>query len=90
MIFDTHLLELCYQRTIIGITRNDYVARPDMKQDAKTFITALRKLDRSAGNGALRRALDWKEPRYWKVHAALVETGKVLKGRGPGGSVALP
>jgi type I restriction enzyme M protein len=65
------------------------MARPDIKQDSKTFVSMLRKLGTSAGNGALRAALGWSETRYWKVHAALVEAGRVVKGRGRGGSVAL-
>ncbi len=65
------------------------MARPDIKQDSKTFITALRKLGASSGNGSLRGALGWSESRYWKVHEALVEAGRVVKGRGRGGSVAI-
>ncbi len=65
------------------------MARADIKQDAKTFISTLRKLGSAAGNGALRSALGWSESRYWKVHASLVESGKVAKGRGRGGSVSL-
>ena len=65
------------------------MAKPDVKQDAKTFVSTLRKLGSASGNGALRDALGWSETRYWKVHASLVETGKVCKGRGRGGSVSI-
>ena len=65
------------------------MARPDLKQDSKTFISALRKLGASAGNGALRTALAWSDTRYWKVHETLVKAGRVVKGRGRGGSVAI-
>jgi hypothetical protein len=65
------------------------MARPDIKQDTKTFITTLRKLGKSAGNGALRTALGWSKTRYWKVHSVVIEAGKAVRGRGRGGSVAL-
>jgi type I restriction enzyme M protein len=65
------------------------MARPDIKQDSKAFVATLRKLGASAGNGALRGALGWSDTRYWKVHANLVEAGRVVKGRGRGGSVAI-
>lgn len=65
------------------------MARPDIKQDTRTFVSTLRKLGTSSGNGALRTALGWSETRYWKVHAALIDAGRVAKGRGRGGSVAL-
>jgi hypothetical protein len=65
------------------------MSRPDIKQDGKTFTSALRGLDKSAGNGALRAALGWSEGRYWKVRDALIEANKIVKGRGCGGSVAL-
>lgn len=65
------------------------MARPDIKQDSKTFVSTLRKLGASSGNGALRGALGWSETRYWKVHSTLVDAGRVVKGRGRGGSVAI-
>ena len=64
------------------------MARPNQNQDTKDFLSTLRKA-RSSGNGALRRELGWSESRYWKAHTALIETGKIQKGRGRGGSVSL-
>lgn len=64
------------------------MARPDLKQDLKTFLSALRRAG-SSGNGSLRNALGWSEARYWKTHSALLEAGKILKGRGRGGSVTV-
>lgn len=64
------------------------MARPDLKQDTKAFLSALRRPG-SSGNGALRSALGWSETRYWKAHSALIETGKIQKGRGRGGSVSV-
>jgi hypothetical protein len=65
------------------------MARPDIKQDSKTFLTTLRKIGAYAGNGALMATLGWSETRYWKVHAELVERAKIVKGRGRGGTVAI-
>ena len=62
------------------------MARPNQNQDTKTFLSTLRKA-RSSGNGALRRELGWSESRYWKAHSALLDAGKIHKGRGRGGSV---
>ena len=62
------------------------MARPNQNQDTKAFLSTLRKA-RSSGNGALRRELGWSESRYWKAHSALIDAGKIHKGRGRGGSV---
>jgi hypothetical protein len=64
------------------------MARPTISDDSKKFVTALRKVD-SIGNARLRETLGWNETRYWKVHADLFEKGKIVKGRGRGGSVSL-
>jgi len=64
------------------------MARPNQDQDSKTFLSALRK-SRSSGNGALRRDLGWSDTRYWKAHSALMDAGKIQKGRGRGGSVSV-
>jgi len=53
------------------------------------FIDTLKDLGGSAGNGRLREALGWQDDTYWTVHAALIEDGTVIAGRGRGGSVAL-
>ena len=63
------------------------MARPSITDDCKTFLAALRRID-LIGNFALRKTLGWNEDRYWKVHAALVEGDKIVKGRGRGGSVS--
>lgn len=65
------------------------MARPTVEQDSKVFISTLRKLGSSAGNGALRLTLGWSEGRYWKVHATLFAAEKIVKGRGRGGSVGI-
>ncbi len=62
------------------------MARPTLMEDRKSFLAVVRKQD-SFGNGALRAALGWSEDRYWKVHHSLVEDGRIVRGRGRGGSV---
>jgi hypothetical protein len=64
------------------------MARPNQDRDKKAFLSTLRRA-RSSGNGALRRELGWTESRYWKAHSALIDAGKIHKGRGRGGSVSL-
>jgi hypothetical protein len=64
------------------------MARPTISDDSKKFVGALKKVD-SIGNARLRETLGWNETRYWKVHADLFEKGKIVKGRGRGGSVSL-
>ena len=68
------------------ITKGMTMARPTINEDRKKFLQALGK--NTYGNGALRKALGWAESRYWKVHAALLEEGRITKGRGRGGSVS--
>ena len=53
------------------------------------FLETLKESGGSAGNSRLRSELGWQEDTYWTVHAALVEDGAVVAGRGRGGSVAL-
>ncbi|HME26680.1 MAG TPA: class I SAM-dependent DNA methyltransferase [Acetobacteraceae bacterium] len=53
------------------------------------FLETLKASGGSAGNTRLRGELGWQEDTYWAVHAALVEAGEVVAGRGRGGSVAL-
>lgn len=53
------------------------------------FISSLERLDGSAGNGRLRHELGWDEEFYWKVQGLLVEEGRIVPGRGKGGSVRL-
>jgi type I restriction enzyme M protein len=63
------------------------MARPTLNEDRKTFLAALRKQADTVGNGALRIELGWREERYWNVHHSLVEDGRIVRGRGRGGSV---
>lgn len=63
------------------------MARPSIKDDAKVLLASLRKAGGSAGNGYLRDLLAWRQARYWSAREALLEEGKVVKGRGRGGSV---
>ena len=53
------------------------------------FLDALQQLGGSAGNVRLRLHLDWDEEFYWKVQGKLIEDGKIVPGRGKGGSVRL-
>ncbi|WP_439492010.1 type I restriction-modification system subunit M [Bosea sp. (in: a-proteobacteria)] len=53
------------------------------------FVTALKALGGSAGNGRLRDALEWDEAAYIAVKSQLVTEGVVTLGRGRGGSVLL-
>lgn len=53
------------------------------------FIETLKDLGGNAGNGRLRDALGWQDDTYWGVHAALIDDGTIIAGRGRGGSVAL-
>lgn len=53
------------------------------------FIETLTELGGSAGNGRLRETIGWQDDTYWSVHAALIEDGTIIAGRGRGGSVAL-
>lgn len=53
------------------------------------FLSCLRDLGGKSGNGSLRDALGWEETTYDTVKAELVSEGKVLPGRGRGGSVSL-
>ena len=62
------------------------MARPTLSEDTKAFLATLRR-PKSLGNGTLRSMLGWSETRYWKTHEALIEAGKIVKGRGRGGSV---
>lgn len=65
----------------------EIMARPTFAEDRKTFMSAIRKHREAVGNGALRSELGWNEDRYWKVRTALIDEGRVVRGRGRGGSV---
>jgi hypothetical protein len=59
------------------------------KNRESDFVAALESLGGSAGNGKLRQQLGWEEQFYWKVQGKLVEDGRIVPGRGKGGSVRL-
>ena len=65
------------------------MARATVDEDAKVFLAALRKLRVRVGNGFLRTQLGWRDERYWRAHGLLLEKGKIVPGRGRGGSVGL-
>lgn len=56
---------------------------------ADRFLSVLAELGGSSGNTRLREALDWSEKIYDDVKANLIEEGRIVPGRGRGGSVAL-
>jgi len=58
--------------------------------DCNAFLSALKRLGGSAGNGRLREALGWPEERYWAAQTTLLDAGALISGRGRGGSVSLP
>ena len=62
--------------------------RPTLNEDAKLFLSALRKQRKSVGNGFFREHLGWSEQRYTRVREFLIEAEKVVRGRGRGGSIA--
>lgn len=55
----------------------------------REFVDCLEQMEGSAGNGRLRQALGWEEEFYWRVQGKLVEEGRIVPGRGKGGSVRL-
>lgn len=59
------------------------------EQQAKRFINALKDLGGSAGNGSLSAELGWADSTYQRIKAHLIEEGRIVPGRGRGGSVAL-
>lgn len=59
----------------------------DTKQ--QKLLTKLRDLGGSAGNTSLARALGWDEAEYWAVRGRLLDEGRLVRGRGRGGSVML-
>ena len=65
------------------------VARPTLSEDSKKFVVTLRKQRARVGNGFLKAELGWSDDRYWRIHAHLREGGRIVPGRGRGGSVAL-
>ena len=63
------------------------MARPTFAEDRKKFMSSIRRYQEAVGNGAFRTELGWNEDRYWKVHSVLIEEGRIVRGRGRGGSI---
>lgn len=61
--------------------------REELKPDEQALYELVPEDGSSIGNGRLRRELDWKENKYWKVRDSLVEKGYLAVGFGRGGSV---
>ena len=57
------------------------------KRRLDAFVTALESAGGSSGNVSLRRALNWPEDQYWAIQGDLIEKGRIVAGRGQGGSV---
>jgi type I restriction enzyme M protein len=56
--------------------------------DDTTVLFAHLPADGSAiGNGSLREMLGWNETRYFAARQRLIDDGRVLTGKGRGGSV---
>lgn len=61
--------------------------REDLTPDEQELFDLVPEDGSSIGNGRLRRDLDWKENKYWRVRDSLVEKGYLAVGFGRGGSV---
>jgi hypothetical protein len=59
-------------------------------QQRMAVLHLLRKLGGSKGNQTLRSELGWDEKTYVAVKDDLVATGRLVRGKGRGGSVSLP
>lgn len=60
-----------------------------LEAQAQRFIETLKELGGSAGNGSLCNELGWADSTYQRIKAHLVDAGRIVPGRGRGGSVAL-
>lgn len=60
-----------------------------LETQTQRFIQTLLELGGSAGNGKLSDALGWADSTYQRVKSHLIDQGKIVPGRGRGGSVAL-
>ena len=56
------------------------------EEQAKRFINTLKDLGGSAGNGSLSAELGWADSTYQRIKARLIEEGRIVPGRGRGGS----
>ena len=70
------------------IALDEVSALPQM-DSVDELLSKLQELNGSAGNKALREKLDWNEEKYWEVHSRAVDLGKIVRGRGKGGSVSI-
>ena len=62
---------------------------PTKETSKAVFPKTLEDNGGALGNGALLGFLEWTEKRYWKFHSELLNDGKIIRGRGQGGSVLL-
>jgi hypothetical protein len=62
-------------------------APEDLSADEAALLRRVPADGTSVGNGRLRRELEWREGKYWKVRDSLVEKGYLALGFGRGGSV---
>ena len=60
-----------------------------MNPSEQQFLDALAQLGGSVGHGALRQKLGWNQPSYDQIQTTLKDQGKILPGRGRGGSLRL-
>jgi len=65
------------------------MSRPSVEDDKIHFVECLERLGGSAGNVTLRTQLNWEDDRYWRTHSLLLDEGRIVRGRGKGGSVTL-
>jgi type I restriction enzyme M protein len=59
------------------------------EQQIEHFVATLESMGGSAGNQRLREALGWQESTYDRIKQQLLDDGRIIPGRGRGGSVAL-
>ena len=63
---------------------------PVTEELRQALLSALAAFGGSKGNQTLRRELGWEDDTYVAVRQELVDSGKLIPGRGRGGSVSLP
>ena len=63
---------------------------PVTEELRQALLSALAAFGGSKGNQTLRQELGWEEDTYGAVRQELVDSGKLIPGRGRGGSVSLP
>ncbi len=66
------------------------MGRPSDSQQLQRFLDELEGQDGgSAGNYAMMELLGWQPDEYWRLREKLLEDGRIVRGRGRGGSVVL-